>query len=285
MIGWLFLFISIISSVLVAHVLRWSKEKKSTISVVFLFNYTTAFLIAFIQANYSLFTLSEFIFGLCIGSIYIGSFYLFAESVKQNGLGVSVTSMRVSLAIPIMGSIFLYDEALSDFIIIGLVLVFISLYLITKGSLISSNKTKSEQQQKSIILALGLFVAAGIGDFSMKVYESSIKVHENPNAFLSIVFGTAAIIALSLVLKSSAQIKKHDAFIGVALGIPNVLSSLFMIFALQELSAIISYSVANIAVIVGSSGIGYTYWKDKLSLMQWSGIGLAVVALLILSSL
>ena len=97
-----------------------------------------------------------------------------------------------------------------------------------------------------------------------------------------IVFTVSFITGLFFLIKEKRKIQQREILTGVALGIPNLFSSIFLIQALSQLPAVIVYPFANIAVIIFGTLLGYFYWKDKLQQKQWLGIGLAVSALIIL---
>ncbi|TNE70506.1 hypothetical protein EP331_11960 [bacterium] len=273
---WAYLSVSVSCSVLIAHVLRHAKQNNAAISAVLLVNYLIAFLIALAGAKVDFFSLATIALGMVTGVFFITNFFIFAESVHKNGLGISVVSMRLSLSVPIIGSLLFFDERMSVYGWVGVALIGLSLYFIQP-----SLSQQSEQHLfKGILIAL--FLISGFGDFALKIFERKVDSGLNESAFMSIVFGTAMVLAFIKMKKENAEIGKKEWLTGIALGVPNVFSSVFLIKALMQTQAVYIYPIANTSVIVLGAMLGVWYWKDFLSKKQWLGIGMAIVALLTL---
>jgi len=276
--AYLFVIISVLCSVSVAHVLRYAKKHFSSVIVVLTVNYAIAALVASFQANLEGLSIFTLISGCITGILFIANFYIYAESVKENGIGASVAAMRTSLIIPVGSSVLLFNETLELREILAGIIIVLSLYLLQNKVL----KTSTTEQKNRSWLLIVLFVLSGLADFSAKVFHESKSGLENPYTFMFIVFTVSFITGLFFLIKEKRKIQQREILTGVALGIPNLFSSIFLIQALSQLPAVIVYPFANIAVIIFGTLLGYFYWKDKLQQKQWLGIGLAVSALIIL---
>lgn len=278
MIAWIYLLTAISCSVLVAHLVRLSKEKCSSLFTVFFVNYGIAFAVAFYRSNS--FNLEPFLIGIAFltGAIFIGDFFLFAESVKSNGLGRSIVAMRVSLAIPVLGSVILFNEKIHFWSFLGLLCIVICLYLISS----SSEKKAANADKYAWFLILVLFTFSGIGDFSMKVAQSLGSQETDFDFFVSLIFGSAWFISLILMIIKRPVWNRKDVALGLILGIPNVGSSLFLVWALQHIDAVLVYPIVNSSVILFGSAVGHFFWKDKLTPKQGAGLGFAILAIVLL---
>ena len=276
--AYLFVIISVLCSVSVAHVLRYAKKHFSSVIVVLTVNYAIAALVASFQANLEGLSIFTLISGCITGILFIANFYIYAESVKENGIGASVAAMRTSLIIPVGSSVLFFSEKLALQEILAGFIIVISLYLLQNKSVVTS---KSQQKNRAWLLII-LFVLSGLADFSAKVFQENKSGLENPYTFMFIIFTVAFITGFFFLLKDKRTIQQREILTGIALGIPNLFSSIFLIQALAQLPAVLVYPFANIAVIVFGTLLGYFYWKDKLQQKQWLGIGLAVSALIIL---
>jgi drug/metabolite transporter (DMT)-like permease len=75
---------------------------------------------------------------------------------------------------------------------------------------------------------------------------------------------------------------KHIAA-GFFLGLINFGSTYYMLKAISVFESSVVFPVTN-AAVVGLSGLtGYIVFKEKLSRMNWAGIGLALLAILIIA--
>ena len=276
--AYLFVIISVLCSVSVAHVLRYAKKHFSSVILVITVNYAIAALVALFQANLVGLSIFTLISGCITGLLFIANFYIYAESVKENGIGASVAAMRTSLIIPVGSSVLFFSEKLALQEILAGFIIVISLYLLQNKSVVTS---KSQQKNRAWLLII-LFVLSGLADFSAKVFQENKSGLENPYTFMFIIFTVAFITGFFFLLKDKRTIQQREILTGIALGIPNLFSSIFLIQALAQLPAVLVYPFANIAVIVFGTLLGYFYWKDKLQQKQWLGIGLAVSALIIL---
>jgi drug/metabolite transporter (DMT)-like permease len=305
--------ISVLCSVLIAHVLRVAKQNNSVISAVLMVNYAIASVIALINAEIQAVSFWLIGIGILTGVFFIANFFLFAESVKQNGLGISVVAMRLSLSVPILGSLVFFKEQVSIWGWIGFGLIGVSLHLIQGSSKLKKHQNKvaeiepidnfrgneaacliktgdqiqidwevKEQDTARPKLLLLLFLLSGFGDFALKLFERLNDSQMNSSAFMSIVFGTAFIVSIIKLYNEKTSISRKDWLTGIALGVPNVFSSLFLIQALIGLKAVFVYPTANTLVIIIGSILGVWYWKDHLTKKQWLGIGTAIVAIITL---
>ncbi len=276
--AYLFVISSVFCSLCVAHVLRYAKKHFSSVILVITVNYAIAALVALFQANLVGLSIFTLISGCITGLLFIANFYIYAESVKENGIGASVAAMRTSLIIPVGSSVLFFSEKLALQEILAGFIIVISLYLLQNKSVVTS---KSQQKNRAWLLII-LFVLSGLADFSAKVFQENKSGLENPYTFMFIIFTVAFITGFFFLLKDKRTIQQREILTGIALGIPNLFSSIFLIQALAQLPAVLVYPFANIAVIVFGTLLGYFYWKDKLQQKQWLGIGLAVSALIIL---
>lgn len=278
--AWIFLLAAIACSVLVAHIVRLSKEKDASLDIVFFMNYVMAFGIAFFRSTS--FHLEPFLVLIAIitGAIFILDFFLFAESVKLNGLGRSIVAMRVSLAIPVIGSVLLFNEKIHFWSFFGFICIAICLYLISSNSL--SEKKLSNSKKNAWVYILILFVFSGLGDFSMKIAQSMGAPETDFDFFISLICATAGIISLILITLKRPVWKSRDVVLGLSLGIPNVGSSLFLVWALQHIDAVLVYPIVNSAVILFGSAVGFYVWKDKISTKQGAGLAFAILAIITL---
>ena len=68
------------------------------------------------------------------------------------------------------------------------------------------------------------------------------------------------------------------------LGVPNYFSIYFVLKSLEELGGIIVFPVLNIGVVLLSSIISYVYYKEEMSLLNWSGISLSCISIILILS-
>lgn len=220
---------------------------------------------------------------LVLGSLFILVFNLMAATAQRVGVSVASVATKMSLVIPVLFGVLVYNEALGPLKILGIVLALAAVYFASaKGKSISVEKS-------SLILPVLVFLGSGIIDTSIKyIQEVYIKEEDYP-IFSAIVFGSAALVGLLFILfksmKSSVRINFRDALGGVALGVPNYFSIYFLLKALENdtLNSSSVFTINNVAIVMLSTLLGILLFKEKISLKNWGGIALAVVSIILVA--
>ncbi|MCH8567554.1 MAG: DMT family transporter [Balneolales bacterium] len=286
--GIIFILLSVSCSVLLANFLKLGESRSYSTINVLTWNYATAVAVAFfinIAGNITLlaaYNLWFWVFCLLTGTLFIANFFIFSRSVHANGVGVSIASMRMSLLLPVLLSIFLYQDTLGPMRVAGILLVFAAL-----GLILWAREDISFTRISGASLLILLFLGSGMADASLKVYEEEFSGIATEAQMLSFIFLTALIIGIISAVKSGSlfKMKPAEAGLGVAIGIPNLLSSYFLIQAFRYFDASVVYSTVNVLVVVTGTITGIIFWKDRPALKEISGIMLAVAAIYILTFL
>jgi multidrug transporter EmrE-like cation transporter len=284
--GWLFIFLSSFCSVLIVHFLKITEHKELNTIRVLTVNYfiatVTAYLISLRHTELPDYSghsmLLPVLVSVVVGVIFIINFFIYSKSVYHNGVGISVAAMRISLIIPVLLSILFYLEMLELHQWMGILLVFLTLFLL----LPDKRKMWQEPFSVSWLLVL-LFILTGIGDASLKIYEaefSGIMVKEH---FMGLVFLSAFFTGgIFLAIKKDWKITKTEIMLGFLVGIPNLLASIFLIEALERMNGAVVYSSVNVLTVLGGTLLGICMWRDSFTIIQWIGLSLAVIAILML---
>ncbi|TVR17905.1 MAG: DMT family transporter [Balneolaceae bacterium] len=286
MAGWFFILLCAATSTLIAHFFKITEHKKLNTTRVLTVNYLIATFFAVLLAiREGITTLPEFsgfsiplLFATAVGFVFIANFFIYSKSVHLNGVGISVAAMRVSLLVPVFTSILWYQEVLSTLQWVGILIVFGALFLL----LPNKRKLIREPLSAGWLLVI-LFVGTGIGDASLMVYEEEFSAEIPKEIFMGAVFFSAFLIgSFVLLIRRNYSIKKEEWVMGAAIGIPNLLTSIFLILALEQLTGAIVYSSVNILTVLGATCVGVFRWGDIFTKAQWTGIALALAAILLL---
>lgn len=282
--AYLFILLSAVCSLLIAHFLKVTEVKKlrtlNTLTVNYLVASVFALVLGFAKAGWSSISFELLFLGFCliVGVFFIANFMVYSKSVHANGVGVTITSMRLSLLVPVLLSILLYNEYLTILKTSGVILVFASLLLL--------KPKKTEVKIGSINagwLLLIIFVLSGFADASLKVYKEEFSTQLNELIFMGMVFLGAFIIGfISILLRKGSVFSKAEFKQGALIGIPNLYSSIFLIYALEDISGSIAYPMVNMLSVAGGTALGLLRWNDTVSSLQWAGLGIALIAILIL---
>lgn len=245
-------------------------------------NYLVASLIAFIllmlneEKNFSF---EIFLFGAGLGLFFVLSFFAYAKAINYAGTGLATTSSRLSVIIPIILSIIIYKELPSKLHLVGFVFTLITLILFYFA--MKQNHREGEGIFKYLFL-LAVFAGIGINDFAMKVFNSWRHPAETP-FFVFVIFSSALFYSSFYIIIKKIKISMHTALWGVALGVPNVLSTIFLLSALTMLPAILVYPLMNVGIILLTTILAFIFWKEKLN--RWGILALlsGILAIIFLS--
>lgn len=250
---------------------------------VYLVNYLVAGLlaVALSQSDLSILLTEEarasLIFGIMVGLLYISNLILMGRSMVDNGIGMTVSIMRISLVIPVLVSLFVYGESTTTQRIIGLLFAFIALGLLFKPG-------DKERDTRAILYLVAIFLITGMGDVSLKIFEATQTPGVDKWLFMAIIFTTCGIISLFYVIISSKPIPTNkETKSGILIGIPNLLASIFILMALERIPASIVFPSTNLTIIVLGTIWGWWYWKDQLTTRNYVIIGLAMIAIVLLT--
>lgn len=286
MSGWIFIILSALTSILIAHFLKLSESRDLNTIRVLTVNYFVASAAALFLNIHSgpdieqieLISQPILLSGF-VGAIFIANFFFYSKSVFHNGVGISIAAMRISLIIPVLLSTIWYMELLSLVQWVGVFLVFATLFLL----LPRKRKVDFKIKKESGWLLLLLFLGTGVGDASLKVFESEYSEIIGKELFMGFVFLTAFIIGImTLVIRREFQFNLKEMMLGMAIGIPNLLTSIFLIMALERMNGAVVYSSVNVLTVVGGTMIGIIIWKDHFTKTQWAGILLTIISIVLL---
>jgi len=283
--AYLFLILSSVCSLTIAHLLKVTETKNLRTLNTLTVNYIVAAIFALLvgyESNTGSVLVSYsailFMFCLIVGAFFIGNFVAYSKSVHTNGVGITIAAMRLSLLIPVVTSIYWYAEYLSGLKIVGILGVFGAMLLLIP----KKNHIKIGSISASWLLIL-IFVLSGFADASLKIYEEEFSTNLNELTFMGLVFLGAFIIGLIVaLLRKGPLVTKKEALLGATIGIPNLYSSIFLIYALGGISGSVTYPIVNILNVLGGTFLGLIIWNDQVSTKQWMGIATAVIAILLL---
>ena len=215
---------------------------------------------------------------LCLGAIhgvlYLGSFVLFQCNVKENGVVLPATFMKLGLLVPMVVSVVAFGELPGLFQWIG--------FGLAVGAILLVNLEKDSAVVSARWALPALLLAGGTADAMSKVYEELGNPALSPQ-FLFYTFVVAFALCCGLALARKQPLGKNEVFYGLLIGIPNFFSARFLLGALESLNAVVvypTYSVATIAV-VSLAGVGI--FREKLSKRQWTAMGIIGAALVLLN--
>lgn len=279
----IYLCLAIFSSVMVSVTMRLSTNKVSGDIAMLAMNYLMCVLVAGSTTGFNqLFPMGSAGWGQAAGLgvingfLYAFSFILFQMNVQRNGIVLSATFMKLGLLVPMVLSIFLFQEMPTALQLIGFAIAIAAIIMINAVS--KGDKTEASFTWGLILLLL----AGGCGDAMSKVFEEI----GNPllaAQFLFYTFFIALIFCLCLVIFRKEKIGRNEILYGFLVGVPNYFSAKFLLKSLSDVAAVIAYPTYSVATLFIVTVIGVVFFRERLAQRQWIALGLILVALILLN--
>ena len=157
-----FLFITILQNIIIASVFKLFTKYNINILQAVVVNYCVCVLTGIVFIGHSPFSYeglhAEWLpWAVIMGSSFIPLFVLIAYCTKVDGITTTTIANKLSLAIPVLFSVFLYNEQLSALKIAGILLAFPAVYYTTRI------KEANDKPQGLFLPAL-LFLCSGLLD-------------------------------------------------------------------------------------------------------------------------
>jgi drug/metabolite transporter (DMT)-like permease len=224
----------------------------------------------------------------CImGAMFITIFNIVGLTTQKIGVAVASVANKLSLIIPVVLSVYLYNETVAGWKLTGVLLALIAVFLTCYPK--RRSEIKTEKRSWIYILPLVLFIGSGLLDALINHVQQLYVTEENKNAFLISGFLSAAIIGAVLLGIQYATGRLRFAFkhllAGVLIGVPNYFSIWCLVKFLQispwQSSA--SIPVNNMGIVLFSSLVAWLLFKERLSVINWVGIVLSLLAIYLIA--
>jgi drug/metabolite transporter (DMT)-like permease len=217
--------------------------------------------------------------GALAGIDYVLGFLVLMAGIARGPLAVPVTVMRLSVAVPIAVSIMVWAERPGGLQWAGIALGAAAVVLF--GTSLSRSSDRRGSGGGYWLLIIGLFLVMGVGDVLLKAFRE-LSPDADRLVFTWILFTVAAIFTWIVILARRVPFDRRTFVLGLALGVPNLFSTVFTLLALRSVPASVAFPFINIAVIMGSALIAFLIWKESLDRLSLVGLALAALALVLL---
>ncbi len=221
-----------------------------------------------------------------MGTVFIVLFNIIAFTTQRVGVAVTSVANKLSLVIPFLFSIYLYDEKATWLKILGVIVALVAVVLTS----MRSNRQEPRQRNHWLyIMPALLFLGSGLLDTMIKYVEHHFLNAENVNEYLISAFSIAAVLGIFSVaiqfLIGKGKFSWKAVAMGACIGIPNYFSIWCLMEVLKQYasnsSAIIP--INNMGIVLFSAVVAWIAFKEKLSLLNWIGIILSLGAIALIA--
>jgi drug/metabolite transporter (DMT)-like permease len=225
---------------------------------------------------------SWFLGAFTLGFLFISVFNIMGVTAQRNGLSVASVAGKMSVVIPIIFGILVYNEGVGFVKVIGILTALVAVYLSSAKS--DTNPVKF----KNLLFPLLLFVGSGVLDTGLKYVETtSVSKGEEP-LFLATIFGCAFVlgffVVVSQMINGKFKFQWKNIVGGIVLGVPNYYSMEFLLKAFKtDIESSTLFTINNVGIVILTTVFALFFFKEKLIKKNWVGIVLAVVSILLVS--
>jgi len=268
-------------SIAVALILKVSEEGRGNRLLLIGINYTVAAVLAFLLIRGDVYWpgWKAFTLGASAGVDFVLGFLLMLSGMSMGPLAVPVTVMRLSVAVPIVASIMIWNERPGIYPSMGIVLGIFAIILFGAG--LSDGRSRESSGRGYWFVIVSLFLVMGAGDLLLKAYREIIPGMDRI-FFTFILFTTAAVMVWIMALKKGFVFNTKTFLLGALLGVPNLYSTIFMLKALETVPASKAFPFVNLTVIFVSTLIGFAVWRERLGRVAMIGLVMAAIAIVLL---
>lgn len=286
----IYLVIAVLCSVSVSILLKVLRQQNIDIRQTIAAGYPVAFLLTGLLLKPDLSTISNlhaaWAIILALGVLLPSVFIMLGRAIASAGIVATDSAQRLSLIIPILSAFLLFGEALTQQRILGVGLGFLALIALLYrpqpfNSTNGQNQASVTTKHSTILSLLGVWLGYGVIDILFK------QVAKQGTAFsltLFLSFGLAGILLTAYLLLKRINWQSKAVAYGVLLGMLNMGNIYAYVKAHQTLSdsPSIVFTGMNVGVIALASVVGVLAFKERLSLINYFGLLMAISCVVVL---
>ena len=273
-----YLLLAIAGSSMISILLRISSGKIKEGCSMLAFNYLTCTVLGMIYAGFTPDIIRNPGFpaalglGVVNGILLLVSFILMQSSVRKNGVVLTSIFTKLGLLVPVVLSVVVFREVPTWVQIVGFCIAIAAIIVI------NLQKDTGHFDWSLIILLL----LAGGTDAMAKIYEA-LGPADLTDPYLLYSFGAAFVLCTGVVIAKKERPGFREFLFGTLIGIPNFLSSKFLLSALATVPAVVAYPTFSVATLLVITLTGVLAFREKLKAHQWAALGAILVALVMLN--
>jgi drug/metabolite transporter (DMT)-like permease len=282
----LYVFLSVCCSVIVSVLLKLARRYSVDIFQAITWNYSMAILLTWFFFRPQLQNLQQVpvTIYVALGVLLPLVFWIMASSVRVVGIVRTDVAQRLSLFIPILAAFLLFKEPLNTLKIIGIVVGFAAILCSIQWQKQTANR---KVFSNAWIYLIVVFLGFGVIDVLFKQVAVFKEIAYTTSLFIIYIlaFVISFIGLLFRVFTRQSRIIWPHMMFGWVLGVANFGNILFYLKAHRSLSTSPStvFSAMNIGVITLAAIVGLFVFHERLSLLNKIGIGLAIIAIIIIT--
>jgi drug/metabolite transporter (DMT)-like permease len=227
-------------------------------------------------------------YSIILGLLFVSLFYLISLTTVTFGVSVASVANKMSIVIPVMVAVILYNDALTQMQVAGVLIAIGAVMMVSYKK--SSDQSLSISKQWHYALPVILFLGCGSIDALIGYLQLKFTSPQLSNEFiLSTAFLFAALAGttayLILILSKKITYHRKSVLIGLLLGIPNFFSMYLVMKSLESgiLNSSTFFPVNNMSIVVLGTCVSILVFKERLSKLNQLGIVLSILAIILIA--
>lgn len=281
----IYVILSVCCNILVAVLIKIARGNSINVQQLVLWNYPTTVLLTYFLLKPPLHEVSflslPFHFYIPLIILLPTLFIFIALAIRYSGIVKTDVAQRLSLFIPLLASFLLFGESIQNNKLFG-----IAVGLIAVVCSISKGETSGSERDKSVLYPLIVFFGMGVIDVLFKQIAQYQAVTYTVSMFL--IFVGAMFFALGIMgwmlLVRKEKLDRNAIILGNILGVFNFFNIFLYMKAHRAIpdNPSIVFTTMNIGVIVLGTIVALVFFKEKISKVNYVGLFLAVVSILLI---
>jgi len=280
----IYLILAIISSASISILMRISEKYMKNEMAMFMANYGVCMMLSLLfmkdvaQVGQQ-FASAGFVtlgLGVLSGIMYLANFLFYKYNMKENGIVMSATFMKLGVLVPTIMAVLVFGEKLTGLRFAGIAMAVVAIVII-------HFEKDAISKSKHVMGLLLLLLLSGFTDSLANVFEK-MGAAESKDIYLLVTFGTAFFITIFVILYKKVKVGKMELLFGALIGIPNYFSSRFLLLALEEVDAVLVYPTYSVATMIVIMLAGVCAFQEKIGKKKLVALAMILVALGLLNS-
>ena len=223
-------------------------------------------------------------FGLSIltGFWFIFTYLLMTASTQRSGVTITSLSSKLSVVLPTLAGVVLFNERLNFVATMGIVLALVALFLVVGGG----KRDAINRVSTNRLLPILIFFGTGTGDILMKLTEQ--RNHgDNMSFMIAFIYFIAMLFGILIVaydlIRDKSKWQWKNAIGGIGLGVINFFSTFCVYHAMRCFDNVVLFPIYNIGVVSLTALTGWLLFKEKLTWKNYLGLAIAIIAVILIT--
>ncbi len=213
--------------------------------------------------------------GTVSGFFYFTCLVLYQKCIEKSGAAISAAFSKIGVIIPMIMSILLWREFPTVIQWIGIIVAIVAILIMYA----EWNRDFYKNLNHTLLLFL---VFSGLGTFGNKLYQQYAMI-EYKDVFLLAIFFSALLFSLIYFVKTKGYQDKEGMKLGLLVGMPNFLSSYFLVLALSSTNAAVVFPLQSAGTVALVTITTLIWFKERIERKAILSIVMIAIATILIN--